>query len=107
MAPALFIEGRCGVWNASSVSSRWRMARARRGRRLRRRRLFYSQLIIDLLDASDPSDNSLRRDSVIIVRRFALQSNQAPINADADEAEAGGGESRLGLTQQECVFRSA
>src|SRR5882672_2530374 len=89
-----------------SPSRSWR----RRVRGTRRRsggwlRLFYGQLIIDLLDAFDLFSNGLRCDSILFVRSFALQSHHPMINADPDGAVAGGGESRLDLTQQERVFR--
>src|SRR5262245_56541461 len=84
----------------------WRR-RGRGGRRRSRswRLPLYSQLIIDLLDAFDLFDNGLHRDSIFILQRFALQSHQAPVNADRDVSVTGGGESRLDLAQQERVFR--
>src|SRR5262249_50915393 len=80
-----------------------------RGRgRLRRSRgwrlPFYSQSIIDLLDAFDLFDNGLHRDSIFILQRFSLQSHHTPVNADRDVSVTGGGESRFDLTQQERVF---
>src|SRR5215510_2157980 len=88
------------------MSLSWRRRRIGGMCRSRSRRLpFYSQLIIDLLDAFDLFDNGLHRDSIFIPQRFTLQSHHTPVNADSDVSVAGGGESRLDLTQQERVFR--
>src|SRR5262245_65790652 len=84
----------------------WRRRVVGRRRRSRSWRLpLYHQLIIDLLDAFDLFDNGFHRDSILIVRRLALHSYHATIDADRDIAKTGCGESRLDLTQQERVFR--
>jgi hypothetical protein len=62
-------------------------------------------LIIDLLDAFDLFDNGLHCDSILILRHFALQRHNAPLDAERDGAVTCGGESRFALTKQERVFR--
>src|SRR5262245_19267555 len=81
--------------------------RGRRGRNCcsrSRRWDFYSQLIIDLLDAFDLFDKGLYCDSILVVRRFAFQSHRALLNVDLDVAVPGSGKTSLDLTQQDRVF---
>src|SRR5215475_9632712 len=88
------------------MSPPWRRRGSGGMRRSRSWRLpFYSQLIIDLLDAFHLFDNGLHRDSIFIPQRLALQSHHTTVDADRDVSVTGGGESRLDLTQQERVFR--